>query len=123
MATRDYRRVQLPGISGDEIALFSWAGLLNGDVGQALEINGYADKTFQIHGTAGAGLSAKLQGDSSEAGDQFYNLKMADGSAVISITSTPGGETVLDHPRRVRPSVTGDGTTNVTALLYIVARK
>jgi len=123
VATRRRRRVALPGRNGDEVALYVWDGLLNGDVGEAVEVNAFADKTFFVHGTAGAGLSAKLQGDSSEAGDQFYNLKMADGSAVLSLTSTPSGETVLDHPRRVRPSVTGDGTTNVTALLYIVARK
>jgi hypothetical protein len=122
MATRAATRVDLPGREGDKVALYKWAGLLNTDVGSAVEINAFADKFFQIVGTAGAGLSVVPEGDVTEAGDQWCPLSKADGTA-MSLSATPSGAQILEHPLKFRPRVAGgDGSTNVTAYLYVVGR-
>jgi hypothetical protein len=123
MAVRPHIRVRLPGLDETSVALYEWAGLLNGDTGLPIPVTSYADKNFQVHGTSGVGMEAILEGDSSLTVDQWFPLRRADGQALL-LDSAPSGAQVLDHTLYVRPRIAaGDGNTNVTALLYIIARK
>lgn len=89
--------------------LRTWAGLLNGDNGDAG--GSYITASFQVSGTFGAGGSVSLQG--SNDGANWYAL------SPTALTAAGGFGTlgVAEHPRYIRPIVTaGDGTTNLTVV-------
>lgn len=122
MAERVVDRLKVPG-HGDRVRVYKWAGLQNGDTGAPIELHGGADKNLQITGTAGAGLSVVAEGDNSGDNLNFYSLAKGDGSA-LSLTATPSGAQILDHPLRFRPRVAaGDGNTVITAWLFVVDKE
>lgn len=96
--------------------LIVWSGLLNGDTGAPFEHADYGDKTVQIQGTAGAGLSVTLQG--SNDGTNWVALTDPQGNAVTK-TAVGALEVVAENPRYIRPNVTaGDGTTDLTVTVF-----
>lgn len=94
---------------------FTWTGLLNTDQGAGHETILACDRTFQVTGTFGTGGTAVMQG--SNDGTNWFTLKDCAG-ADMSYTAANGGM-ACSRPRFVRPSVTGDGTTNLTCILVV----
>jgi len=100
-----------------------WTGLQNGDTGAWLPWAGhYPDKTVHAYGTAGAGLSLKMEG-SNEIGTPTAAVDLVDATEdVINIQTLPGVSVVLPNTNQIRPNIEGgDGTTAVTVLLELNA--
>ena len=96
---------------------FTWTPLTttNSD-GQPAQYQGAGDRTVQIQGTFGAGGTVIIEG--SIDGTNWYNLRDPSSTA-ISFTAA-GMKAVLENVPFIRPRVTaGDGTTSITALLYV----
>lgn len=95
---------------GSMVKLVLWDGLLNGDVGAAVEIPDFSDKTVTFEGTFGTGGTIVFQG--SNDGSNWYSLTDGQGNAISKTAA--GIEAVAENPRYIRPSVTaGDGTTDL----------
>ena len=94
--------------------LAAWQGLSSGDVGQAIDYVGHADRTVQIVGTFG-GATVTLEG--SLDGTNWATLNDAQGSP-ISMTSS-GIEAVTEMVLYTRPKVVGGTGVSVTALLMM----
>lgn len=107
-----------------------WANMLNGDVG--LGINGVdlahrtvmaTDRSIQVEGTAGAGLTLVIEGtnmavDPAGTTPLFETLRDALGNS-LSFAATGSIKSILEATYAIRPRVSaGDGTTSVTVTLF-----
>lgn len=117
MATINYSRISNPNVLGSELELFLWNSCKAADVGQALPLGNYADRSIQISGTFGAGGSVSLQG--SLDGNNWATLNDTFGNSLV-ITSA-GIKQIAEVVTYIRPSITGDGTTNID--VYILSRR
>lgn len=116
MATR-YPVVQTKG-NINAVVQMTWSGLLQGDVGDAIDYTPYLNKTFQVFGTFGVGCTVTIQG--SNDGVNWNTLSNATGSS-LTFTSSAIRRTD-DVPMFVRPLITGgDGSTNITVICVGVA--
>ena len=112
MATIPYTITALsPEAANRNLFLVTWANLGNGDVGQALDLGAYHERSAQVSGTFGAGGSVRLEG--SLLGTTYAALH---DSAGVALDQTAAGiATIRDLSRYTRPRVTaGDGTTALT---------
>ena len=115
MATIPYTVVSVPqndatGATG----IVYWPSMANGDVGQAIEMFKYTDRTIQVFGTFGAGGTVTAKGSLNNS--NYATLADPNGND-LAITAAKI-ETVLEATRYFRPEVTaGDGTTSVTVYL------
>ena len=92
----------------------TWATMANGDTGAPVQFDPFADRSFQVTGTFGAGGSATLEG--SNDGTNYFALRNPQGTT-IAIT-TAGLIQVLELTLWVRPHVTaGDGTTALVCVM------
>lgn len=111
MATRTAVRTEPSMFS----ALFTWSGLLNGDDGNAVQMDEYGDRTFQVTGTFGTGGTIVMQG--SNDGTNWVSLTDPQGNAISKTAAAM--EALLETPRYIRPIVTaGDGSTDLAATVY-----
>lgn len=92
----------------------TWEGLTAGDVGQAIDYVGHADRTVQAFGTFN-GATVTLQG--SLDGSNWATLNDAQGNA-IEITSARL-EAVTELPLYIRPSVSAGTGVSVTVKLFM----
>ena len=114
MATIPYVTVPIPlNDATAGVGIVYWPNMANGDVGQALEMFKYTDRTVQVFGNFG--VAGTVAVDGSLDGESYATLADPNGTA-LSITSAKL-ETVLEATRYIRPSVTGDGTTGLTVYL------
>lgn len=102
-------------VSGGFAKVKTWGGLTNGQTGEAIEENLWADRSIQVTGVFGAGGSLTVQG--SNDGTNWSTLTDPQGNDLIFTTSKI--ETVIEICRYIRPVVTGDGSTNLTATLFM----
>jgi len=116
MATIPHTFDELPrtGEYINKIQVVRWTGLANGDVGQALDLSAYPDRSVQVVGTFGAGGSVTIQG--SNNGDDFASLADPQGNALAITTAKI--EAILEAVRYIRPIVTGDVTTSLAVILF-----
>lgn len=94
--------------------MYRWDGLLNGDTGDAIQLDDMWLGSLQIIGTIGAGFNLNVQGSNEVIPVNWVNITS------ISTLTTLGlvFPTVDCHVRNYRPVVTaGDGTTNVSVLV------
>jgi hypothetical protein len=116
MATKTITVTRLQ--AGLDVRLVSWAALGNGDDGAVLELVDYADMTFSVDGTFGAGGSITLKG--SNDGTNYYPLTDPGGTAITRTAA--GTKSVTETPRFIKPFVTaGDGTTALVP--YLLCRR
>ena len=109
-------RVLIDAAFPNESAVVTWSGLLNGDDGAAFQYGAFTDRSIQFIGTFGAGGTIVLEG--SNDGTNWVTL--TDPQANLISKSSASIEAISEATRYVRPRVTaGDGTTNLTALLFI----
>lgn len=93
-----------------------WAGMANGDDGEAINFSQYTDKSVQVFGTFGAGGSVCIEG--SNDGSNWAVLTDPQGND-LNITAAKI-EMVTEATQFVRPRVTaGDGTTSLTVVLLM----
>lgn len=112
MATRTFAVVDnnMRSVTG------AWSGLLNGDDGSPVELADYADRSFQIQGTPGAGFSLTIEG--SNDGTNYVALTDPQGNA-LTFSAVSKIEQVEEICRYMRPRVTaGDGTTSVVVTMF-----
>lgn len=104
----------------DYSIIYQWSSLTNdtSDVGAALELPGWADRSVQITGTFGAGGTCVIEG--SNDGTNYVTLNNLQGSALSLTSATVKG--IAEITRYIRPRISGgDGTTSLT--ITILARK
>jgi hypothetical protein len=104
----------------DYSIVYQWTPMTNSgsDVGSALELPGWADRSVQITGTFGTGGTCLIEG--SNDGTNYATLNNLQGSA-LSLTAA-GIKGVAEITRYIRPRISaGDGTTSLT--ITILARK
>lgn len=100
-----------------EMRHITWTGLLNGDVGAAVSLAEFADKSIQFTGTFGAGGTIVLQGSNDLTSPTNWFTLTDPQTSSISKTAA-ALEQVIEQTVWVRPNVTaGDGTTSLTAKL------
>lgn len=104
--------------------VFTWTGVLNGDVGLPIPSTyaAFVDRSFQFEGTFGAGGSATVEGSNNDDGTggvgNYRALTTPQSTSVIAITAG-GIAQVTEATQNMRPHVTaGDGTTNLTVTAY-----
>lgn len=115
MATRNPTIVQPGEPLVDHATLVTWAGLLNGDTGEPVNLSDFPDRTVQFLGTFGTGGSVTFEGSNNKT--NWVALTDPQGNA---ITKTAAGmEFVTETPLWVRPNVTaGDGSTDLTVIMF-----
>lgn len=92
-----------------------WLTMHNGDVGAPVSFSGYADRTFQIEGTFGAGGTCALEG--SNTGVNYYSLTNPQG-VTLNVT-TAGISEITEVVQFCRPHITaGDGTTSLNVTMF-----
>lgn len=95
---------------------YTWAGLLNSDTGNPVQILDWADYSVQFDGTFGVGGTIIFQG--SNDGTNWHTLTDPQGNAVSKTVAAI--EQVEEAVRYVRPNVTaGDGTTALVATMFM----
>lgn len=98
-----------------DAVIYAWLAVPNGNVGQAVELNDYADRSVQVGGTFGAGGSVSLKGSN----DATNYIVLADPQGNALTKTSAAIEQVLEATRMFRPEVTaGDGTTAIDVYLY-----
>lgn len=101
---------------GEKTWVYTWANMLNGDVGQAIEMPSAADRSIQVSGTFGTGGTLQLQG--SNNGTTYPQLNDLQGDP-LQFTAA-GLEQIIPIARLMRPVVSaGDGTTSLTVSILI----
>jgi hypothetical protein len=97
-------------LGGKNVYIVGWT-LANGEVGTALPLAQYADRSVQVIGTFGSGGALTFEG--SNDGINFHTLTDPQGNN-LSFTSA-GIEAITEMVAFARPRVlSGDGTTNLT---------
>lgn len=110
MATRSYTRTE----PTNDLILYAWSGLLNGDDGGPQRQTASGDRVVQVLGTFGAGGTVIIEG--STDGGNWFQLRDPSMS-LISFTSA-GLKAITESVPILRPRVTaGDGTTNLTVMI------
>ena len=96
---------------GNTVVVYTWTPLTNGDSGAPVSGPGWADRTFQVEGTFGAGGTLIVEG--SNDGVNYRTLDDPFGNA-LSITAV-GVKQLTEVTLYVRPRISaGDGTTSLT---------
>lgn len=104
-------------VAGTRIMQAVWPDMANGDTGLPMDYPEWADRNLQVFGTFGAGGSLSFEG--SNDGTHWVTLHDINGSTATF--STAGVKMIVENVLYVRPVVTGDGTTSLTAIL--IARR
>lgn len=103
----------------------TWASMLNGDVGSALDGPMLPDKTVTVRGTFGVGGTCVLKGkDAAGAATDYSPLNDTRGEG-NSLSFTAGDtRAVLENPDHIRPEITaGDGATSLTVIIVSQSQK
>jgi hypothetical protein len=115
MATRTASVAEVKGF-GEYAHVITWEGLLNGDVGSAIEMPGSHIRSVQIVGTFGVGGTVVIQG--SNDGTNYVTL--TDPQANNLSKTAAALESIQELTRYIRPEVTGgDGTTDLKVYLLV----
>lgn len=95
---------------GNIVVIYTWAALAQGDDGAPVSGPGWADRSFQVEGTFGAGGTVVIEG--SNDGTNYRTLNDPFGNP-MSITAA-GLYQLTQDSLYVRPRISaGDGTTAI----------
>lgn len=110
--------LDLSELIAQQVHLYAWLAVANGDTGAPITLDNRVDLTVTIDGTFGTGGSCTLKG--SNDGTNYYALTDPQGTAITRTTAAI--KQVTEAPRYVRPEVTaGDGATAID--IRLVARR
>lgn len=119
MATRAHVNLEPAGY-GDELHLIGWEGLLNGDVGDWVEVPLHRDVSVHFFGTFGVGGTIVLEGTNEILPVPLSALVLNDtgGGTPNPISATAAKIfQVYQGVHRIRPRVTaGDANTDLVAI-------
>lgn len=110
----------------DRTKLLVWVGMTSGDVGKAVKIGEWPDRSVQIFYTAGSGATILMEGSNDPranplhpdtANAVWFTLKDS-GENLISTTVNLGVQK-LTSTYYVRPKVTGGSTPAVNVALFM----
>lgn len=117
MATIPAQNVALPEVIDNlKIRMVTWPALTfsGTDVGAAVELMPFSDRSVQVVGTLGVGGSVRIEG--SLDGTNYGVLTDPQGNA-LDIASLKV-ETIMELVRYIRPRITaGDGTTSLSVFI------
>lgn len=106
---------QSPANGIRSVQQITWASMTQDEVGQALPMAMYSDRSVQVTGTFG-GATVSIEG--SNDGVNYFTLVDPQGNNLSFVTSRL--EAILEMVLYVRPKVTGgDGTTNLTVTMGV----
>jgi len=109
MATRTHVGVWL----SKGVYRVTWTGLLNGDVGDDVDLGMFPDKSVQVEGTFGTGGTISVEGSNDGTNRRILNDSRGEGNP-LTLTAADV-RVVLENTKQVRPNVTaGDGTTSLS---------
>lgn len=96
------------------------AGTSTGDVGSALNMADFPDRSVQVLGPFGSGGSVTIQG-SNDDGTTWATLRDPQGN---NLTFTSAGlKAILELPQYIRPAVTaGDAATAIEVFVHMRGR-
>lgn len=95
---------------------YKWEGFAtNGDVGAAVAMPGYPDRTVQILGTFGTGGEITLEG-SLDGGTTYFTLTDPQGNSIVKTAA--GGEAITELVGLIRPRLTA-GTGSIDIDVYV----
>ena len=102
----------IPKQWGNNVAVYTWAGLASGDTGQPLRGPGFTDASYQIGGTFN-GQTVVIEG--SNDGVTYFTL-VDPFNVALSFTAAAIAQ-VLPICLWIRPRIIGGtGSTNITAM-------
>ena len=104
---------------GVNIKLVKWTGFSDSDTGQPFNVAAYTDKTVQIEGTLGTGVT--IQGSLDPDATAYETLNDPQGNALSAVT-TAKIENILEHVYLMRPIV-GTGVAGVTVWLLLASMR
>lgn len=94
----------------------TWPAMTNGDVGEAIELANFADRSVQVVGDFGAGGNVRIEG--SLNGTHYAPLTDPQGNNLD--INAEKIEAITELVRYIRPRVTaGDGSTNLTVTMLL----
>jgi len=94
-----------------------WISLANGNLGGAVDLVEFTDRSIQIEGTFGSGGTCVIQG-SNDGGTNYETLRDPS-STSLSLTAA-GLHGILEMTGLIRPNITaGDGTTSLTITMFM----
>lgn len=99
--------------------LITWNLTTADNVGAALEMPEWADRTVQAFGTNWGGATLAIEG--SNDGTNWVSLKSVATAAAIALTAD-GIVLLLELPRYIRPKLTTAGTAAVIAVTAAIRR-
>lgn len=102
-------------IAGGEGIVITWAGLKDGDVGEAVAIAELPARTAQVTGVFGASGLAQVEGSLDRG--EYLTLSDPQGNP-LSIFS-PKIRGIGEAAASIRPSVFGDDTTDLTVSILL----
>jgi hypothetical protein len=96
---------------GNIVVVYTWTGLVNGDSGTPISGPGWADRSFQVEGTFGAGGTCLIEGSNNAVNYHVLHDPFGNPASI-----TAGGVAELTEVTLwVRPRVSaGDGTTTLS---------
>jgi hypothetical protein len=107
--------------------LITWTGLLNGDVGDPVDMQGYFIASVEWEGTPGVGFAGQTQitNKPTVALSAVYGGTPTQWSSVAGLAASASTHVVpnaiIPYAAQVRPNVTGgDGTTNMTCRILLM---
>lgn len=100
-------------LTGDNSILVRYQ-LMQDEIGAPLAFAEYADRSVQVAGVFGAGGTVTLEGSN----DGTHWATLADPQGYPLVMTTNKIEAILECVRFVRPVAVGDGTTNLTVLVF-----
>jgi len=90
----------------------------NGDVGVAVDMLGFADRSIQVEGIFGAAGNAEIQGSNDAL--TFRPLHDPIGVLLDVTAATDKIRHIMEITRLLRPAITaGDGTTSLTVTIFV----
>lgn len=97
--------------------IIQWGPMQNGDIGKAVDLLSFADRSIQVEGIFGAGGNAEIQGSN----DGLTFRPLHDPLGVLLEVNAAGDKIrhIMEITRLLRPLITnGDGTTSLTVTIF-----
>lgn len=117
MATVKCVLKELPNAGEGEAYTATWTAMKNGDVGEAVILTRYHDRSVQAEGTIGAAGSISIEGSNDTTNFDTINDPS---STALTFTSLGKIKGILEAVYQARPHVTaGDGSTSINVTMFL----
>ena len=106
-----------PVLSDDKTFTVTWEGFTtNGDVGAAVKVGRFADKTVHSDGAYGTGGNIVIEGSNNNVA--WFPLSDHVGTAIDALNADTVGALIAENPLWIRPRLSaGTGTIDIDVIL------